>query len=58
MSTLWHTEGKEDPQRLLTDAGWAVRADPVVDVAHRYGRELEGMMARTAGRAAFLTARR
>lgn len=58
MTALWHTEDKEDPQRLLTDAGWAVRADPVVDVAHRYHRELEGMMARTAAKAAFLTARR
>lgn len=58
MSVLWHTEDKQDPRQLLRAHGWTVDVDPVTTVASRYGRVLDGVMARTAEHAAFLTARR
>jgi methyltransferase (TIGR00027 family) len=58
MSVLWHTDEKQDPRHVLRAHGWTVSVDPVTTVASDYGRELDGIMARTAEHAAFLTARR
>ncbi|MCK7626592.1 SAM-dependent methyltransferase [Streptomyces sp. RS10V-4] len=58
IATLWHFEGKEHPSRLLTAAGWDVRSAPAPEIAAEYGRELPGLMARTAAHSRFLSAER
>jgi methyltransferase (TIGR00027 family) len=58
LTMLWHTEGKDDPRRLLVDHGWTVRTDPILEVVRGYRRELTGPMARTMDAAAFLVAQR
>ncbi|MEE6265396.1 SAM-dependent methyltransferase [Streptomyces diastatochromogenes] len=58
LADLWHFAGKTDPDRQLTAAGWAVRSVPTYEVAAAYGRDLHGLMGRTAQHGRFLTAER
>ncbi len=57
LSAIWHVGGKEDPERVLGDLGWTVRANAPTDAARAYGRALDDRMTRHARKHSYLTAR-